>query len=64
MDRIPRIQFQSGRILKIIIVWHTTKRVLAESTVVSGVETNSISRVAETTALAHGVSAIEIAKSG
>ena len=47
-----------------MIVWHTTKRVLAESTVGSGVETNSISRVAETTALAHGDSATETAKSG
>ena len=36
-----------------MIVWHTTKRPLAENTVGSGVETNSISRVAETTALVH-----------
>ena len=36
--------------------WRTAKRVLVESTVCSGVETNSISRVAETTALAHGAS--------
>ena len=47
-----------------MIVWHTTKRVLAENTVGSGVEANSISRVAETTALAHGVSETETAKSG
>ena len=39
-----------------MIVWHTTKRTLAESIVGSGVEKNSISRVAETTALAHGAS--------
>lgn len=44
--------------------WHTTKRPLSDSTVVSGMETNSISRVAETTALAHGASATETAKSG
>lgn len=36
--------------------WHTTKRPLSESIVGSGVETNSISRVAETTALANGAS--------
>ena len=47
-----------------MIVWHTTKRPLAESTVGSGVETNSLTRVAETTALAHGASATETAKSG
>jgi len=47
-----------------MIVWHTTKRPLAESTVGSGVEANSISRVAETTALAHGASETETAKSG
>ena len=47
-----------------MIVWHTTKRPLAESTVVSGVEANSISRVAETTALANGDSETETAKSG
>ena len=47
-----------------MIVWHTTKRPLAESTVGSGVEANSISIVAETTALAHGVSETETAKSG
>lgn len=47
-----------------MIVWHTTKRVLAESTVGSGVETNSGSRVAETTALANGASETETAKSG
>ena len=47
-----------------MIVWHTTKRHLAESTVGSGVETNSGSRVAETTALAHGASETETAKSG
>ena len=45
-------------------VWHTTKRPLSESTVGSGVETNSMTRVAETTALAHGVSETETAKSG
>ena len=37
-----------------MIVWHTTKRPLAERTVGSGVETNYMTRVAETTALAHG----------
>ena len=47
-----------------MIVWHTTKRVLAENTVGSGVETNSISRVAETTALAHGENKTATAKSG
>lgn len=47
-----------------MIVWHTTKRPLAESTVGSGVGTKSISRVAETTALAHGASETETAKSG
>ena len=47
-----------------MIVWHTTKRPLAESTVGSGVGTNSLTRVAETTALAHGASATETAKSG
>lgn len=40
-----------------MIVWHTTKRPLSENTVGSGVETNSLTRVAETTALAHGASA-------
>lgn len=45
-----------------MIVWHTTKRPLAESTVGSGVETNSLTRVAETTALANGDSTT--AKSG
>ena len=47
-----------------MIVWHTTKRPLAESTVGSGVEANSSIRVAETTALAHGASETETAKSG
>lgn len=47
-----------------MIVWHTTKRPLSESIVGSGVEINSISRVAETTALAHGASETETAKSG
>ena len=47
-----------------MIVCHTTKRPLAESTVGSGVETNSISRDAETTALAHGASETATAKSG
>lgn len=47
-----------------MIVCHTTKRPLAESTVGSGVEANSGSRVAETTALAHGASETETAKSG
>ena len=42
----------------------TTKRPLAESTVGSGVETKSISRVVETMALAHGASAAATAKSG
>ena len=47
-----------------MIVWHTTKRPLSESIVGSCVEANSISRVAETTALANGVSETETAKSG
>ena len=47
-----------------MIVWHTTKRPLAESTVGSGVEANSLTRVAETTALDHGASATATAKSG
>lgn len=47
-----------------MIVWHTTKRPLSESTVCSGVEANSLARVAETTALAHGASETETAKSG
>ena len=47
-----------------MIVWHTTKRHLAESIVGIGVETNSISRVAETTALAHGASENATDKSG
>ena len=47
-----------------MIVCHTTKIPLAESTVGSGVETNSISRVAEATALAHGASETATAKSG
>ena len=47
-----------------MIVWHTTKRPLAESTVGSGVGTNSLERVAETTAFANGASATETAKSG
>ena len=47
-----------------MIVWHTTKRHLAENTVGSGVEANSLTRVAETTALAHGVSETATAKSG
>lgn len=45
-----------------MIVWHTTKRHLAESIVGSGVETNSLTIVAETTALANGAS--ETNKSG
>lgn len=45
-------------------VLHTTKRHLAESIVGSGVEANSISRVAETTAIAHGASETATAKSG
>ena len=47
-----------------MIVWHTTKRPLAENTVGSGVEANYMTRVAETTALANGASATETAKSG
>ena len=47
-----------------MIVWHTTKRPLAESTVGSGVEANSLTRVAETTALAHGANETATAKSG
>ena len=45
-----------------MIVWHTTKRPLAESIVGSCVEANYMTRVAETTALAHGASATETAK--
>lgn len=41
-----------------------TKRVLAESTVGSGVEINSLVRVAETTVLAHGAGATATVKSG
>ena len=47
-----------------MIVWHTTKRPLAESTVGSVVEANSSTRVAETTALALGVNETETEKSG
>ena len=47
-----------------MIVWHTTKRPLSESIVVSGVEANSLARVAETTALANGASETETEKSG
>ena len=47
-----------------MIVWHTTERALDESTVGSGVETNSSTRVAETTALAHGANETATAKSG
>ena len=47
-----------------MIVWQTTKRPLAESTVGGGVEANSSTRVAETTSLAIGVNEIETAKSG
>ena len=47
-----------------MIVWHTTKRPLAESIVGSGVEANSISRVTETTALDNDVSETATAKSG
>lgn len=47
-----------------MIVWHTTKRPLAESIVGIGVEANSISRVAETTALANGASETATDKSG
>ena len=47
-----------------MIVWHTTKRPLAESTVGSAVEANSSTRVAETTALANGASETAPAKSG
>ena len=47
-----------------MIVWHTTKRHLAKSVVGSGVEANYMTRVAETTALAHGASETETAKSG
>lgn len=47
-----------------MIVWHTTKRPLAESTVGSGVEANSLTRVSETTALAHGAIETATAKSG
>ena len=47
-----------------MIVWNTTKRPLSESIVGSGVEANYISRVAETTALAHGASETATAKSG
>ena len=47
-----------------MIVWHTTKRPLAESTVGSVVEANLLRRVAETTELANGASATATAKSG
>lgn len=47
-----------------MIVWHTTKRPLTESIVGSGVEANSLARVAETTALAIGASETETDKSG
>ena len=47
-----------------MIVWHTTKRTLAESTVGSGVEANLLTIVAETTELAIGVSETETDKSG
>lgn len=47
-----------------MIVWHTTKRPLADSTVCSGVEAKSLARVAETTALARVASETETAKSG
>ena len=47
-----------------MIVWHTTKRHLAESIVGSGVEAKSLARVAETTELAHGASETETSKSG
>lgn len=47
-----------------MIVWHTKKRPLSESIVGSGVEANSLARVAETTALSHGASETETAKSG
>ena len=47
-----------------MIVWHTTKRPLTESIVGTGVEANFISRVAETTALAHGANETATAKSG
>ena len=47
-----------------MIVWHTTKRPLAESIVGSGVEANYMTRVAETTELANGASATATAKSG
>ena len=45
-----------------MIVWHTTKRPIAESIVGSGVEANSLARVAETTALANGASETATAK--
>ena len=44
--------------------WHTTKRPLTESTVGSGVEVNSMTRVAETTELAHGARETATDKSG
>ena len=47
-----------------MIVCHTTKRHLAENTVGSGVEANSSTRAAETTALANGANETETAKSG
>ena len=47
-----------------MIVWHTTKRPLAENTVGSGVEANSSTRVVETTALANGAIETVTAKSG
>ena len=47
-----------------MIVCHTTQIPLSENTVGSGVEANSSTRVAETTALAHGAIETETAKSG
>lgn len=40
------------------------EKTLSESIVGSGVDANSLARVAETTALAHGASETETAKSG
>ena len=47
-----------------MIVCHTTQIPLSENIVGSGVEANSLARVAETTALTNGVSETATAKSG
>ena len=47
-----------------MIVWHTTKKPLSDNIVGSGVEAKYMTRVAETTALAHGANETATAKSG